>query len=87
MCFAGMKRVAQYASTDRSCVKENEVFVFADVGRAIRVFLFNSYLCISNVGRVSSGTVSTWRMGGYRAGDHRFSDQHHHCAVVSSRYA
>ena len=75
MCFAGMKRVAQYASTDRSCVKENEVFVFTDVGRAVWFFLFVSYLCVFVAGGLSSESVWLRCMGCDTAGIYWFSYQ------------
>ena len=67
--------------------KQNEVFVFIDLGGTVRVFLLISYLCVFDLGRLSSGAVSSWRMGCDCTGRYRFSDQYPHSTHLSAVYA
>ena len=67
--------------------RENEVFVFVDLGGAVWFFLLVSYLHIFDAGRISSAALQPRRMDRDCAGNHRFSYQYQYGAFLSALYA
>jgi len=67
--------------------RQNEVFVFIDLGGTVWFFLFVSHLCVFDAGRLSPESVWPWRMGRDCTGNCWISDQYQYGACVPEIHA